>query len=423
MEPTALRSHAGPDAPGHVQPKTEQRQISRGIHRPAGALQAIILVFTTQLPIMGIISIVPIIPMLMKHFGSHPQVALLIPLLITAPSLCIALLSPLAGYLADRIGRRRLLLIAVLLFALFGFTPFLLDDLSLIIASRFCLGVCEAFIMTIANTLMGDMFQGQPRKKWLAVQSAVGSVSATTLLFISGMLGNFGWQGPFTLYLLAVPVFLCLLMFTWEPAPQTAETIKTTNHRFPVAAMLLIAGVTLFCAVLYYVEVLQISSVLSAAGLDSPTRIGFASGIAGIGVPIGALLFSLMSRRSVRVHLLLTLSLFAAGLYGMGALPGVAWVVAAAFVAQIACGVLIPALLTWCLGSLEYQHRGKGMGLWHTAFFLGQFISPFIISLLGLHLTDGLRGAVSILGIVALIGALVTGTLNLRRPRVHQPAS
>ena len=416
MEPTALQRRASADAPTQVQP----RPISRGIPREAGALQAIILVFSTQLPIMGIISIVPIIPLLAKHFSSHPQAALLIPLLITAPSLCIALLSPLAGFLADRIGRRRLLLIAVALFALFGFTPFLLDDLPSIIASRFCLGVCEAFIMTIANTLMGDLFQGQPRKKWLAVQSAVGSVSATALLFVSGMLGNFGWQGPFALYLLALPVFLCLLLFTWEPAPQAAEKVTLSTQGFPVAAMLTIAVVTLFCAVLYYVEVLQISSVLNAAGLDSPTRIGFASGIAGIGVPIGALLFSLMSRRSIRVHLLLTFSLFAAGLYGMGALPGIAWVVAAAFVAQVACGVLIPALLSWCLGSLEYQHRGKGMGFWHTAFFLGQFISPFIISLLGLQLPDGLRGAVSILGIVALVAALVTAALNLRRSAVRQ---
>ncbi|WP_052469314.1 MFS transporter [Pseudomonas massiliensis] len=418
MEPTALQS-PGSDAPSQKQAQAQPRSMDRGIRREAGALQAIILVFTTQLPIMGIISIVPIIPLLMKHFASHPQVALLIPLLIAAPSLCIAVLSPLAGYLADRLGRRRLLLVSVCSFALLGFMPFLLDNLVAIIASRFGLGVCEAFIMTIANTLMGDLFQGQPRKKWLAVQSAVGSVSATTLLFVSGMLGNFGWQGPFALYLLALPVFLCLSLFTWEPAPQVAEQATTPYHRFPVAAMVGIGAVTLFCAVLYYVEVLQISSVLSAAGLDSPTRIGFASGIAGIGVPVGALLFSLMSRRSIRLHLLFTFSLFAAGLYGMGALPGIAWVVAAAFVAQVACGVLIPALLTWCLGSLEYQHRGKGMGFWHTAFFLGQFVSPFIISLLGFQVPGGLRGAVSALGIVALIAALLTAVTSVRRATRH----
>lgn len=421
MEPTALQSRVEPNASGDALNPTRTRAYTQGVQRQAGALQAIVLVFTTQLPIMGIISIVPIIPLLAKHFSSHPQVALLIPLLIAAPSLCIAMLSPLAGFLADRVGRRRLLLIAVLFYALFGFAPFLLDDLPSIIASRFCLGVTEAFIMTIANTLMGDLYQGRSRKKWLAVQSAVGSVSATTLLFVSGMLGNFGWQGPFVLYLLALPVFLCLLFFTWEPAPQKAEQIERATQRFPVKSMVMIGAVTLFCAVLYYVEVLQISSVLNAAGLDSPTHIGFASGIAGIGVPIGALIFSLVSRYSVRLHLLTALSLFAIGLYGMGALTSVAWVVAAAFVAQIACGILIPALLTWCLGNLEFQHRGKGMGFWHTAFFLGQFLSPFVITLLSLGLDADLRTSVSLLGGVALLATLITAGLSLKQARPLNP--
>lgn len=421
MEPTALQSHVDTNASGEVLTPARSCPARPGVMRQAGALQAIVLVFTTQLPIMGIISIVPIIPLLARHFADHPQVALLIPLLIAAPSLCIALLSPLAGLLADRVGRRRLLLIAVLLYALFGFAPFMLNGLPSIIASRFCLGVTEAFIMTIANTLMGDLYQGQSRRKWLAVQSAVGSVSATTLLFVSGVLGNYGWQGPFILYLLAIPVFFCLLLFTWEPAPQQADLKESATKRFPVKAMIAISAVTLFCAVLYYVEVLQISSVLHAAGLDSPTHIGFASGIAGIGVPLGALIFSMISRHSVRLHLLTALSLFAVGLYGMGVLPEVAWVVAAAFVAQVACGILIPALLTWCLGNLEFQHRGKGMGFWHTAFFLGQFLSPFVITLLGLSLKTDLRTNVSLLGGVALFAALVTAGLSLKRTHPLPP--
>ncbi|PYY69616.1 MFS transporter [Pseudomonas jessenii] len=409
MERTALKNGADVEKYGAKAEASDATQ-----SRQAGALQAIVLVFTTQLPIMGIISIVPIIPLLIQHFSAHPQVAMLIPLMIAAPSLCIAVLSPLAGFLADRVGRRRLLLIAVLLYSVFGFLPFVLDDLPTIIATRFCLGVCEAFIMTIANTLMGDLFQAQTRKKWLAVQSAVGSVSATTLLFIAGMLGNYGWQGPFALYLLALPMFLLLLTCTWEPAPVVGQHSEASGARFPFKVMLGICAVTLFCALLYYVEVLQISSVLSLSGLDTPAKIGFASGIAGIGVPIGALLFSLLSKRSLRLQLLINFALFAVGLYGMGNLGGITAVVSSAFVAQIGCGLLIPTLLTWCLGQLAYEHRGKGIGVWHTAFFLGQFLSPFVISILTMRSAGGLLAAVSSLGVLAAIGALITA-MTLRR--------
>jgi hypothetical protein len=83
-------------------------------------------------------------------------------------------------------------------------------------------------------------------------------------------------------------------------------------------------------------------------------------------------------------------------------------------VAQIGCGLLIPTLLTWCLSQLAYEHRGKGIGVWHTAFFLGQFLSPFVISILTMRSAGGLLAAVSSLGVLAAIGALITA-MTLRR--------
>lgn len=386
--------------------------------RPAGALQALILVFTTQLPIMGLLSIVPIIPLLIQQFGHNPNAKYLIPLLVTAPSICIALFSPLAGILADRLGRRRLLLASVLGYGICGFAPFFLSDLTSIIASRLLLGVMEAVIMTVANTLFGDFFPPEPRRKWLAVQSAVGSLSGTTLMFIAGLLGSFGWQGPFTLYLLAFPIFILLIIFTWEPGPRKEDTLapQMEKQRFPVRSLSLVASITLFCAVLYYVEVLQISQVLHALGLKSAAHIGIASAIAGLGVPLGALVFAKLARCTIRVHLSVVFALFSLGLLGLGKAPNVHWAVAAAFVAQVGCGMLIPVLINWCLAKLSYAHRGRGVGIWTTAFFLGQFVSPFIVTLLGNQL-GGLRPAVAALGGVSL-AALVVASLMLPQRQI-----
>ncbi|MBA6142647.1 MULTISPECIES: MFS transporter [Pseudomonas] len=385
--------------------------------RKAGAAQALILVFTTQLPIMGLLSLIPIIPLLLQQFGSHPEARFLIPLLITAPSACIALLSPLAGWLADRLGRRRLLLAAVLGYGICGFAPYFLNDLVPIIISRFGLGITEAVIMTVANTLMGDFYPPEPRRKWLAVQSAVGSLSGTTLMFLGGVLGGFGWQGPFLLYLLAFVVFVLLLFFTWEPVAHRETSTIAGNNRFPVHQMCIIASVTLFCAVLYYVEVLQVSQVFHLLGLTNPADIGTAGAIAGLGVPLGALLFAKLSKQDINVHVIAVMLLFAIGLIGLGQASTVPWAVAAAFVAQVGCGMLIPALINWCLGSLSAQHRGRGVGIWTGAFFIGQFVSPFTVTLLASAL-GGLATAIVALGGVSAVALLVAWLLprNLRQP-------
>jgi len=378
----------------------------------AGALQALILVFTTQLPVMGLLSVVPVIPLLAQQFGGHPHAHLLLPLLVTAPSLCLALGSPIAGWLADRFGRKPLLCAATLLYGGFGFAPYWLDGLAAIILSRFLLGLSEAVIMTVSNTLMGDLYPPAPRRKWLAVQSAVGSFSGTALMFVSGLLGAaIGWRGPFVLYLLAFPALALVLLFIREPVRAKAQTgpgSGAPRDRFPLRALALICAVTLLSAIIYYVEVLQISSVLNSLGMQHSGHIGIASALAGLGVPLGALAFAKMVGWGIRQQLMAIYALFSIGLLVLGTGGSVPLAVVGAFVAQIACGLLIPALIHWCLGALHFEHRGRGVGIWTTSFFLGQFISPLLVGVLAARM-GGLLPAVAVMGGMAAAGALVLG--------------
>src|SRR5262249_34029367 len=216
-------------------------------NRTAGTTQAMLLIVANVLPTMAIVSLVPVLPQLFAQFHDAPHAGFLVPAIITAPSICIALLSPVAGTIADRIGRRTLLLAALLVYALFGCAPFFLNDLNTIIATRIFLGITEAIIYTCVNTLMGDYFKGAVRRKWLAWQNAIGSLLATVLIVVGGILGNMSWHGPFAMYALAIPIFLAVLLFTWEPEPQSEElepgTQTAVDAPFPIAAMALVYAV------------------------------------------------------------------------------------------------------------------------------------------------------------------------------------
>lgn len=168
--------------------------------RHAGVPQAAVLLAAVTLPVMGVISLVPVVPALQAHFADVPGANYLVPIALTIPGMCIALLSPFAGMLADRFGRRQLLLTALAFYGLFGLLPLLLDSLPLIIASRFGLGVTEAVIMTVTTTLTGDYFKEEERQKWVAAQAVAGSLAATLLFLAGGALGDLGWQAPFYLY-------------------------------------------------------------------------------------------------------------------------------------------------------------------------------------------------------------------------------
>ena len=74
--------------------------------RQAGAAQGWMTVFINQLPMMAIVALMPALPTLREHFANVPNGQLLIPMILTAPGLCIALIAPFAGHFVDKYGRR-----------------------------------------------------------------------------------------------------------------------------------------------------------------------------------------------------------------------------------------------------------------------------------------------------------------------------
>jgi MFS family permease len=66
------------------------------------------------MPAMAIISLVPVMPLLSQEFSSVSNSEALVPIALTIPALCVAIFSPIAGLLSDRIGRKMLLLFGLL---------------------------------------------------------------------------------------------------------------------------------------------------------------------------------------------------------------------------------------------------------------------------------------------------------------------
>jgi len=119
--------------------------------------------------------------------------------MLTLPALCVALLAPVAGTVVDFFGRRRTLIVGLLIYAVVGVLPVFLESLSTIIASRIALGIVESAIVTASTTLIGDYFHGESRKKCLRTRRRWPRCPPSCWP-VGGALGNLGWRGPFLAY-------------------------------------------------------------------------------------------------------------------------------------------------------------------------------------------------------------------------------
>ncbi|MBC2664902.1 MFS transporter [Novosphingobium flavum] len=395
-------------------------------HHHAGAMTGLALLFPITLSTMAIVLLAPILPALLDQFSDIPRHEYLVPMVLTVPALCVALFSPIAGIMGDYFGRRRLLLVSFLIYAVVGVAPVYLDGLGPIIASRVAVGIAEAMIMVLSTTMIGDYFDGPARDRWLAAQTAMASISALVFFNVGGFLGTFGWRAPFWVYASALLMFALVARFTWEPSERDAsdEADAAPHHAswagFPWLRMAGIMLVTVFGSVLFYTVQIQSPVGLTELGITDPARTGFLTSLASIGVPIGTLIYSRAgSRLGVRSLLSIEFMLLATGFLLMsrsGSPPGF---LVGCFINQLGAGMLLPTLLVWAISGLAFEIRSRGAGLWTGAFSVGQFISPIAVTAAA-SVVGGLLGAFGVLAAAALIASFVA---LLSRPRLRMAAS
>ncbi len=393
-----------------------QATIGQAGIQSAGTRQGVILLLASMMPIMAIISLVPVLPLLFKEFAGVSGSAFLVPMALTIPALCVALFSPLAGWLSDKLGRKHLLVGALVLYAGFGIIPWFLTDLFQIIGARIALGITEAVIMTVATVLIGDYFEGARREKWIALQVGFGSIAAIILIAVGGGLGELlGSRGPFLLYLLALPIALAAAIILFEP------TIKSTigngiKAKFPFKAVMPLILTTIGVGIIFYSIVVQLGPVLGLSGEVSPATIGLIGALTNIAVAVGSVLFNKFKQNVGPRLLIVGLVLAAIGYAGISMSTTLVLLATFAILACIGSGMLLPNMLTWTMNSLPPEMRGRGMGMWTGAFFLGQFAAPIvtasIVPITGGFAETFLAYAVVIAGAAIVVVAMNRGSLT-----------
>jgi MFS family permease len=381
--------------------------------RKPGFLQGILLLLPITLAVMGISVLAPVVPLLLEQFKSVPyHEYLVMGGILTMPAIWVLLFSPVAGLMADRFGRRNLLVASMIVYAFVGVAPVFLDDMYAIIASRVAVGICESIVMTVSTTLISDYFQGRARERWLASQTAVASVSALGIIYLGGHFGaTYGWRGPFYLYIYSLPLALCVLAWIWEPSaaePRGGEAAAqdVRYETFPWARILGICAITLLASVSFYTVITKNAEALNALGVSDTAQITRLTTLASIGVPLGTFIFWGVSRVQIGWLLFADFALVGIGFAWMGqaADPHVyAW---GSFINQIGCGLVLPTMLVWATRGVAYGIRGRVNGMWQAAFAIGQFLSGMVVTLLS-HLLGGLLPTLSVMGKAILVFAVI----------------
>ncbi len=172
---------------------------------------------------MGVASITPAFPSTIKHFGLTPTQVTLLITFFTFPGIFLA---PVIGVLADRYGRKTILIPSLFLFGIAGLGCFFTKDWHVLLALRFIQGIGAASLGMLNITLIGDLYEGQKRGEIMGYNASVLSIGTATYPAIGGALAMAGWQYPFLLTFLSIPAALMVIFWLKNPEPNKKQNLK-----------------------------------------------------------------------------------------------------------------------------------------------------------------------------------------------------
>ncbi|MCD2513318.1 MFS transporter [Comamonas endophytica] len=122
------------------------------------------------------------------------------------------------GRLADRIGRRPVLLLAVLLDACAGVASAFAPDLAWLLVLRFLTGIGVGGTLPVDYTMMAEFLPSQRRGRWLVMLEsfwAVGTIFLAILSLIAVSWGNDAWRLIF--FVTGIPALIGVVLRFYIP--------------------------------------------------------------------------------------------------------------------------------------------------------------------------------------------------------------
>lgn len=378
----------------------------------------IIIFGVTLIAVMGIASITPAFPGIIKYFGISTQQ---VGWLIAAFTLPGIFLTPVSGILADRFGRKLVLVPSLFIFGIAGFMCSFMRDFHSLLLFLFIEGIGAAGLSSINITLIGDLYTGEKRTALMGYNASILSIGTAAYPALGGFIATFGWQYIFYLPLLALPLGLFVIFGLKNPEPKDHQGIgeyfrriwKNINQRSVWGLFLvnMLVFILLYGSYLTYFPIL-----LSERLMASSVQIGLMMSIMSL---VTAATSSQLGRINKRFQSR-TILLMGAGFYFLSMLSlliSQSWiqVVVSVIVFGLGHGLLVPSIQNLLVGFASIKERAAFMSVNSMVLRIGQTIGPLLI---GVFYTIGSLQAAFIAGaIVAMtMFGVIAGMVRVSNP-------
>jgi MFS family permease len=360
----------------------------------------------------------PVLPLIAGHFAPAGHPAFVIPglgipvdgpffaqMLGTLPSVGLCIGGAAAGFAIDRFGSRRVLLWAILAFALFGSAGLYIDNAVGLLASRFALGFAAIAYGSATIAMIGNRFDDAGRARTLSWRNILGGISGIISIVAAGDIAHsHGWHGVFALFLVPL-VMIPATVFAVAPAAPRGTVRNEAVAKESLVFLWPILALAIFLAVVMMMNTIQFQFLLLENGVTDPKELSHVMLAGTIMSMVGSLLYSMLGLKAgFSLNYSISALLLGLGVMTVGLSHGPAVAAMGGALTGTGSGWLIPHLSRTILARTPASARGRAVGFFFFAIYLGDLINPIIIRPIALQL--GLHRTFFIIGGIVALSAL-----------------
>ncbi|MEG2172694.1 MAG: MFS transporter [Desulfovibrionaceae bacterium] len=349
-------------------------------------MNPLILIYGTAfISVMGISSILPVLPQMGLYFGLSDVSLGVLVISFTLPGIFLA---PVGGILADRLGSKAVLVPCLILFAVAGVLAGFAESLNTFIFWRIVQGCGAACLGVLYNAIIADLFPHEnQRLRIMGFAAMVLSMGTAIYPAVGGFLGEWGWRYPFMLSVLTVPLALVALL-----TPLSRGENRQNMQDYGRNAVILLRKprilahflLTLCAFALLYGPLITYFPLLATTHFDaSPSRIGSIFSIAALGTCCAAAFLGPLSHKlQARTMVYTGASFFVVSMLLFPYITSIYGFLIPVLLYGLGQGLVYPAAMTSLSGLAPGGTRGIVMAVNGTVLRLAQTIAPVLCGLL-----------------------------------------
>ncbi|MFF9864166.1 Bcr/CflA family multidrug efflux MFS transporter [Streptomyces sp. NPDC013953] len=390
--PVATPASAAPAAPVAT-PASAAPAAPVAAARRASLLVTLVLGGLTALPPLSMDMYLPALPEVTRALGAP---AATVQLTLTACLAGLALGQLVVGPMSDKWGRRRPLLIGMVVYVAATAVCALAPGIELLIAFRLFQGLAGAAGIVIARAVVRDLYDGVEMARFFSTLMLISGAAPIVAPLIGGqVLRLTDWRGVFHV-LTVVGFLLTLVVWKWlgETLPPerrhgggVGEALRTMRGLLAdrIFTGYMVAGSLAFAALFAYIAAspFVVQEIYGASPQTFSLLFGLNSvGLVAVGQINGKLLVGRVSMDKVLAFGLAVLMLAAVGLLlmtgGVFGPVGLAPVAAGLFVLMSAMGLVMPNTNAQALMRTPHAAGSASALLGTSSFLIGAVASPLV---------------------------------------------